>query len=129
MTVDPTDQTRILYNDTCPVCRFEINAYRKQAIAADVPLGFDTLEQAALWGVTPDQAARRLHVLHNGQLLAGIPAFRVVWAALPRWRWLAVLTGLPVIHSVACAVYDHLLAPALYRLHVRRQARALKQKE
>ena len=126
---DPTVQTRILYNDTCPVCRFEIDAYRKQAMAANVPLGFDTLEQAALWGVTPDQAARRLHVLHAGQLLSGIAAFRVVWSALPRWRWLAALTGLPILYPVACAAYDHVLAPLLYKAHLRRQARSTTPKE
>ena len=53
------DETRVLYNETCPVCRFEIDSYAKQARAANLPILFETLGQAAVWGLTPDQAARR----------------------------------------------------------------------
>ena len=56
--------TRILYNATCPVCSFEIDAYRRRAIREGLALQFDTLDHAADWGLTPDQAARRLHVIH-----------------------------------------------------------------
>lgn len=71
--------------------------------------------------MTPDAAAKRLHVLHQGQLL-GIPAFQILWAQLPRWRWLAKLTALPLIHPFACVAHDHSLAPMLYRAHKRREA-------
>ena len=117
-----SDETRVLYNETCPVCRFEINHYRKTATTCELPLRFDDLSQAAAWGVTPDAAARRLHVLHQGQVFSGIPAFQILWAQLPRWRWIAKLTALPLIHPLACAFYDHLIAPMLYRAHKRREA-------
>ena len=45
------DQTRVLYNDTCPVCSFEIDAYRRRATMEGLPLQFETLDQAALWQV------------------------------------------------------------------------------
>jgi predicted DCC family thiol-disulfide oxidoreductase YuxK len=111
--------TRILYNDTCPVCRFEIDHYRRQA--QGLPLRFDPLTEAHLYGLTPDQAARRLHVLRDGELLSGLDAFRAIWASLPRTRWLARVTGLPVIHPVLAFVYNRLAAPVLYRAHLRRQ--------
>ena len=44
-----------------------------------------------------DQAARRLHVLHRGQLFAGIPAFQVLWRELPHMRWLARLTAIEAV--------------------------------
>ena len=28
-----TQETRVLFNETCPVCRFEIDAYRRRAVA------------------------------------------------------------------------------------------------
>jgi predicted DCC family thiol-disulfide oxidoreductase YuxK len=114
-----TQDTCILYNDTCPLCRAEIDAYRRQATG--LPLRFDPLTEAHLYGLTPDQAARRLHVIENGQLLSGLDAFRALWAQLPRTRWLARLTGLPVIRPVLAFVYDRLAAPLLYRAHLRRQ--------
>lgn len=120
-----SDETRVLYNDSCPVCRFEIAHYRKTATACALPLRFEGLTQASDWGVTPDAAAKRLHVLHQGQVLSGIPAFQILWAHLPRWRWVARFTALPLIHPLACAVYDRLLAPMLYRAHKRREAAKL----
>jgi predicted DCC family thiol-disulfide oxidoreductase YuxK len=117
------EETRVLYNDTCPVRSFEIDAYRRRAMRDGLPLRFDTLDQAAHWGITPDQAARRLHVLHNGQVLSGIPAFRALWAEIPQLHWLHHLTGRPFIGAAAVTLYDRLLAPLLYRMHLRRQAR------
>ena len=117
------EDTRVLYNETCPICSFEIDAYRKRALAQDLPLQFDTLDDAATWGLTPDQAARRLHVLHHGKVLSGLPAFRALWGELPHLRWLARLTGNRVIGYAATVLYDQVLAPLLYRMHLRRQKR------
>lgn len=117
------DETRVLYNETCPVCRFEIDSYAKQARAANLPIRFETLGQAAVWGLTPDLAARRLHVISQGKLLSGVPAFQALWQAMPRWHWLARLTALPIVQPLAFAVYDHVLAPVLYRAHLRRQSK------
>lgn len=117
------DETRILFNDTCPLCRFEIGHYRAAATRDGAPLRFDPLKDAACWGLTEDQAARRLHVMQDGRLLSGLDAFRAIWAALPRWRWLARVTGWPAIRSALTVLYDRIAAPLLYRAHVRRQAR------
>ena len=120
------EDTRVLYNDTCPVCSFEIGAYRRRAIKDGLPLQFDTLDRAAEWGITPDNAARRLHVLHKGQVLSGIPAFRALWGEMPHLQWLARLTGRRFIGAAAVTLYDQLLAPVLYSMHLRRQKRGKK---
>lgn len=117
------EDTRILYNDTCPLCRFEIDHYRAAARRDAAPLRFDRLEEAASWGLTADQAARRLHVLKDGQLLSGLDAFRAIWSSLPRWRWVARVTGLPVINPLVALLYNRVAAPLLYRAHLRRQRR------
>jgi len=116
-----TCETRVLYNDTCPVCRFEIDGYRRLAEQRNLPIRFDRMAVAHEWGLSPDLAAKRLHVSQNGQLLTGIPAFIALWSAMPRWRLMARLAALPGIHAAACFVYDHILAPMLYRAHLRRQ--------
>ena len=120
------EDTRVLYNDTCPVCSFEIGAYRRRAIKDGLPLQFDTLDRAAEWGISPDLAARRLHVLHKGQVLSGIPAFRALWGEMPHLQWLARLTGRRFIGAAAVTLYDQLLAPVLYSMHLRRQKRGKK---
>jgi predicted DCC family thiol-disulfide oxidoreductase YuxK len=116
-----TDETRILYNDTCPLCRFEIDHYRARAQATGAPLGFDPLDRASEWGLTGDQAARRLHVRQGGRVLSGFDAFRAIWSTLPRWRWLARVTGLPGLRHLLAFAYDRVVGPVLYRAHLRRQ--------
>lgn len=122
-----SDETHVLYNADCPVCRVEIDSYRRRAVRDGLPLRFDTLEEAASWGITPDQAARRLHVRQGGQVLSGLPAFRALWSEMPGFRWLAWVTGLWGVRQVAGAVYDHVLAPGLYAMHVRRERKRLRQ--
>jgi predicted DCC family thiol-disulfide oxidoreductase YuxK len=114
-------ETRVLYNETCPVCRVEIDGYRRRALAKGLPIRFDTLDQAKDWGLTPDEAARQLHVWQDGQVLSGLPAFRALWFAMPGWRWLARITGLPVVRPLADVLYRRIAAPLLYRAHLRRQ--------
>lgn len=118
-----TEDTRVLYNETCPVCRFEIDGYRRRAIKDGLPIRFEPIDSAESWGLSQDDAARRLHVWHDGKLHSGIAAFRVLWAQMPRWRWLARLVGLPVVAQASEWLYEHVLAAWLYRAHLRRQSR------
>lgn len=120
-----TQETRVLYNETCPVCRFEIDAYRRRALADGLPIRFDALDRAEDWGLTPDEAARQLHVWQDGRVLSGMAAFRALWAAMPRWRWLARVTGWPGIRPLAELAYDRIAAPLLYRAHLRRRRRQI----
>ena len=120
-----SDDTRVLYNQTCPVCRYEIHHYRDYAQGQDLAIAFDDLmtDDLACWGLTQDEAAKRLHVLHQGRIIAGIPAFLVLWQQMPRYRWLARIVGLPGLRQVASVAYDYVLAPVIYAWHKRRQAR------
>jgi predicted DCC family thiol-disulfide oxidoreductase YuxK len=122
----PDTDLRVLYNASCPVCRAEIDHYASAAAQQDLPLRFDDLNgpNLALWGISADQAARRLHVLKDGQVLAGMDGFRAIWQALPRYRWLARVAGWPLVRPATGFVYDRVLAPILYRAHLRRLRRA-----
>ena len=120
--MEKSAKTSVLFNANCPVCNFEIQHYAKYAVANDLPIRFDDLNSNARdqWGLDADTAARRLYVLHEGRLTSGFPAFLVLWAQMPRYRWLARVVGLPGIRQVASAAYDHVLAPVIYRWHLRR---------
>jgi len=115
-------KTSVLYNATCPVCSFEIERYARYAGANDLAIRFDDLNSDARerWALDADTAARRLYVLHDSTLTSGIPAFLVLWTQMPRYRWLATVVGFPGIRQVASLAYDHVLAPAIYRWHLRR---------
>lgn len=118
-------QTRVLYNAQCPVCNFEISHYARYAGDRALPLRFEDLNAGDLsdWGLTADQAARRLYVLKDGQLSSGIAAFLLLWSDMPRYRWLARLVALPGVRQLADLTYDFALAPLIYRWHLARQAK------
>ncbi|MEM7524510.1 MAG: DUF393 domain-containing protein [Pseudomonadota bacterium] len=119
-------EAHVIYNAECPVCAFEIDHYRAYAARENLPLSFHDLNavELARWGLTEDQAARRLYVEKDGRLESGIPAFLILWREMPRYRWLARLVGAPGVRRVAGWIYDHALAALIYRWHRRRKARA-----
>ena len=121
-----SNETRVLYNADCPVCNFEITHYANYSAREGLPIRFDDLNSDALaqWDLDADTAARRLYVLKDGALYSGIPAFVLLWQEMPRYRWLARLVSVPGVHWVACLTYDYVLAPLIYRWHLRRQRRA-----
>jgi predicted DCC family thiol-disulfide oxidoreductase YuxK len=108
---------RILYNGACPICAREIAHYRRLATGCGAAIAFDDLTTADLspWGLTADAARRRLHARDGTVRLAGLAAFRALWARLPGWRWLARLTGLPGVQALADWAYERIAAPWLYR--------------
>jgi len=120
--MEKNPKTAVLYNADCPVCNFEIQHYAQYSGDNELPIQFDDLNSDARlqWGLDADTAARRLYVLHDGALTSGIPAFLVLWAQMPKYRWLGKVVGLPVIKQFASALYDYVLAPVIYSWHLRR---------
>lgn len=112
---------RILYNGGCPICAREIAHYRRLATRFGDALVFEDLRKAdlATWDLDTDTARQRLHALQQGRRLDGFDAFHALWSALPGWRVLAWVTGLPVIHPAARLTYDRILAPWLYQRNIR----------
>ena len=87
----------VLYDGACPLCRREIGIYR--GLRPNTPVCFSDVSDAAQPlppGTTREQLLARFHVRgHDGQLLSGAQAFLALWAALPGWRWLALIGRLP----------------------------------
>ena len=116
--------TQILYNGRCPICRAEIVHYQRVAEVSGAPLTFEDLHDADLgeWELTPEQAMRRLHARPTGEeIVSGITAFALIWDHMPKLRWLARVVRAPIIGTLAALAYNHIAAPALYQLHLRRE--------
>ena len=105
---DPTLLT-VLYDGACPLCRREIALYRglssKESVcyvdvnATNFPLPVS---------VSRSELLARFHVQdENGNLHSGARAFLRLWSALPGWRWLARLGGIP--GAVGCLEGAYLL--------------------
>jgi predicted DCC family thiol-disulfide oxidoreductase YuxK len=116
----------ILFDGACPLCRREIAVYRDlQPLQPDSTVSFVDISNAAVplpAGTTREQLLARFHVQSpDGQLLSGAQAFLALWAALPGWRWLALIGRLPGASWVMERLYRLFLRwrPALQRLAAR----------
>jgi predicted DCC family thiol-disulfide oxidoreductase YuxK len=116
----------ILFDGACPLCRREIAVYRDlQPLQPDSTVSFVDISNAAVplpAGTTREQLLARFHVQSpDGQLLSGAQAFLALWAALPGWRWLALIGRLPGASWVMERMYRLFLRwrPALQRLAAR----------
>jgi ubiquinone biosynthesis monooxygenase Coq7 len=94
---DGTPALTVLYDGACPLCRREIGIY--QGLKATQPVCFADVSDETLPlppGATRAQLMARFHVRQaDGVMLSGAAAFLALWAALPGWRWLAIVGRLP----------------------------------
>ncbi|MDA7429498.1 DUF393 domain-containing protein [Primorskyibacter aestuariivivens] len=121
-----SEHLTVIYNDTCPICAREVNAYRDRTDPQAVRYHGVSQGQLAQFDLTEDEAARRFHVIRAGERLEGVDAFAALWARIPRLRWLGWMVMRPGIHGLAMLVYNRILAPLLYGVHRRRVRRLQK---
>ena len=72
--------TKVYFNNSCSICRFEINHYKKLSNEIN---WIDVTQNSEAEKETSKKAyqlIRRLHARHNGELLEGIDAFLLVWS-------------------------------------------------
>ena len=118
----------VCYNGACPLCRREIDLYRRMATTHGVTVDWRDIAaepaMLAAQGLHADDLARRLHVVDgDGRVVAGVDAFRALWSRLPATRWLARVVGWWPVRPLAGVVYERLVAPGLYARHRRRERR------
>ena len=105
--------TKVYYNESCSICRFEINHYKK----FEEKIGWiDITNNSSAVNETkkqPKELIRRLHVLKDGQIYEGIDAFLIVWKELPKYKWLHNLVKTPIIYNLSYIAYE-CLAYLLY---------------
>ena len=105
--------TKIYFNNSCSICRFEINHYKKLNNVID---WVDVTQNKVAEKETskePSQLIRRLHAKHDGKILEGIDAFLLIWSQLPMYKWLYNFIKLPLIYHMSHILYE-VLAFALY---------------
>ncbi len=112
---------KVFYDGACPLCRREIDFYRRRR-GADVVEWCDvsqTNRAAVAPGLDRDAALARFHVQRrDGSLVSGGDAFRALWMALPVFRPFARVLGLPGLRTLVNVAYDRFLSlrPRLQRL-------------
>ena len=98
---------KVYYNESCSVCRAEINLYKKQNIK-EIDWVDITNNTAAEKNTSRDDKSllRRLHVEEDGQIFEGAEAFLLVWKKIPKYRFLYTFFKVPVIFTIFYFFYE-----------------------
>jgi uncharacterized protein (TIGR01777 family) len=110
--------TEMYYNGECPVCSAEMNHYASLCAESQMNLRFIDAMQSpdalARCGLRTDHLERRVYLKDSkGRIVSGLPALIELWRRMPRYRWLATLTSLPIVRAIFVGLYDNVIAPSL----------------
>ena len=98
---------KVYYNESCSICRAEINIYKKQNIE-EIEWIDITNNTVAEKDTSKDDKTllRRLHVEENGQIFSGAKAFILVWKKIPKYKFLYRFFKLPIIFIIFSFFYE-----------------------
>jgi predicted DCC family thiol-disulfide oxidoreductase YuxK len=91
---------KVYYNESCNICKAEINLYKKQNIEeiewVDITNNIAAEKETSK---NDKNLLRRLHVIDCGKVFEGAEAFLLVWKKIPKYRFLYNFFKLPIIFT------------------------------
>ena len=98
---------KVYYNESCNICKAEINLYKKQNIEeiewVDITNNIIAEKETSK---NDKNLLRRLHVIDNGKVFEGAEAFLLVWKKIPKYKFLYKFFKLPVIFQIFKFTYE-----------------------
>ena len=92
---------KVYFNNSCKICRSEINLYKKENIEdidwIDITNNSDAEKELLR---NDKELLRRLHVKENDKIIQGAEAFLYVWKKIPKYKFLYKFFKLPVIFII-----------------------------
>ena len=98
---------KVYYNESCSICRAEINHYKKQNIEEIDWVDITNNITAEKETLKDDKTLlRRLHVKKDGKIFSGAEAFLLVWKNIPKYKFLYSILRLPIIFQIFSLTYE-----------------------
>ena len=98
---------KVFFNNSCSVCRFEINHYKKISDSnlewIDITNNNDALK---ITSKTQEELLRRLHVIDNGKVIGGAKAFIIIWSKIPKYKFLSKLFSIKPFFLIFHYIYE-----------------------
>ena len=92
---------KVYFNNSCKICRSEINLYKKENIKDIDWIDITNNSQAEKETSKNDkELLRRLHIKENNIVIEGAEAFLYVWKKIPRYKVLYNFFKLPIIFTI-----------------------------
>ena len=92
---------KVYFNDSCKICRAEINLYKKENIKeidwVDITNNLTAEKETRK---NDKDLLRRLHVKEGEKIIEGAEAFLFVWKKIPKYKFLYKFFKLPIIFTL-----------------------------
>tara|TARA_B100001063_G_C16450057_1_gene397851 strand:- start:33 stop:383 length:351 start_codon:yes stop_codon:yes gene_type:complete len=106
---------KVYYNNSCNICRAEINLYKKEKIREIEWVDITNNKEAERNTSKNDKTLlRRLHVEEDGKIFDGAKAFLLVWKKIPKYKFLYNFFKLPILFNIFSFFYE-IIAFFLYQ--------------
>ena len=98
---------KVYYNNSCSICRSEINLYKKQNIQeiewVDITNNNIAEKETSKSNKT---LLRRLHVKDGEKIFSGAKAFLLIWKNIPKYKFFYIFFKIPIIFKVFSFFYE-----------------------
>ena len=89
---------KVFFNNSCNVCRLEINHYKKIADSNLEWIDITNNDEALkITSKSQEELLRRLHVIDDGKVIGGAKAFIIIWSKIPKYNFLAKILILDLV--------------------------------
>ena len=98
---------KVYFNNSCNICKAEINLYKKQDVHDIEWVDITNNRNAELETQKNDKALlRRLHIKEGEKVIGGAEAFLLVWQKIPKYKFLYTFFKIPVIFTLFSYFYE-----------------------
>ncbi len=98
---------KVFFNNSCNVCRLEINHYKKISDSNLEWIDITNNEEALkLTSKSQEELLRRIHVINDGQVIGGAKAFIIIWSKIPKYNFLSKLLSIKLFFFIFHYTYE-----------------------
>ena len=98
---------KVFFNNSCNVCRLEINHYKKISDSNLEWIDITNNEEALkLTSKSQEELLRRLHVINDGEVIGGAKAFIIIWSKIPKYNFLSKILSIKPLFFIFHYIYE-----------------------
>ena len=98
---------KVYFNDSCNICRMEINHYKKIANSDLEWIDITNNDEAIkITSKSQKELLRRLHVINDGEVIEGAKAFIIIWSKIPKYKILSKIFSIKPLFIIFHYIYE-----------------------
>ena len=98
---------KVYFNDSCNICRMEINHYKKIANSDLEWIDITNNDEAIkITSKSQKELLRRLNVINDGEVIGGAKAFIIIWSKIPKYKILSKIFSIKLLFIIFHYIYE-----------------------